>query len=604
MIVFSNHNQAPRNTYQCAMVKAALGKPQEVDESRSYMCLPDAQVPLVQTFNERMFNERFMRHGMNVVVAIMCFQGDNQEDSLNFCRQDFHLGLYRTWDYRLYGDTASTTSRSDPQKFETPDEEVRGKRDCDYSLLGKDGVVDPGTVVRGGTAIIGKTVKVSGGIKRDQSVVTDEAAPPGTVTSVVQADSKERRRVKVQIARPAIPIIGDKFSARHGQKGVMGDKVSREDMPWGVMAMQIRDRSGKVTGSEFVEVRPNVIVNPNAIPSRMTVGMLLEMSAGMAATAGGYVADGTAFQKEGAKGIPVEDIRDELRRLGLNPSGTIKLNSGITGEELYNAEVFVGICYYQRLKQLAEAKARAVDRGLRSALTRQPMEGKNGGLRCGEMERDAFIAHGAPEIVTNTFLVRSDDYVAYACTKCGLLACPPRIPDERLKHLGIPRDQAGWCTNCRSAQDVARFRTPYALKLMMQELMTLGIVPRVDIQTSATLDFVNAAAPGVPVDESSLPHFAKKETPLFRREQLLARDHRAPQAHHRPAASAQASATPRSAALQAHSSTFSTATAPVRNVKSLPGGTVLKGPDIVDEREWRDWEEEYNDEEEGTYGDL
>jgi hypothetical protein len=279
----------------------------------------------------------------------------------------------------------------------------------------------------------------------------------------------------------------------------------------------------------------------------------------------------------------VDDIKDELRRLGLNASGTVKLNSGITGEELYNAEVYVGVCYYQRLKQLAEAKARAVDRGLRSALTRQPMEGKYGGLRAGEMERDAFIAHGAPEIVTNTFLVRSDDYVAYACTNCGLLACPPRIPDERLKHLGIPRDQAGWCTNCRSAEGVARFRTPYALKLMMQELMTLGIVPRVDIQTSATLDFANAAAPGVPVDESLLPHFGKVDP----RHIVHAATHAVAA---RTSTSQRQTHTPDTAAAAA-------ATTSARGVRNLPGGIMIRGPDIVHTHELDAGEF-------GEYGDL
>jgi DNA-directed RNA polymerase beta subunit len=502
LIPFSHHNQAPRNTYQCAMGKAAIGEPQEVDESRAYQRLPEAQIPLACTQQEWMLNPRYMRSGVNVVVAILCKDGNNQEDSLNMCSADFQLGLYRSWEYVVYSDTAAVTSRGDPQAFERPGDDVWGKRDCDYSLLGEHGFAEPGTIVVGGAAVIGKTVKVPSGRKRDQSTLAGEGEAPGTVVSVVEAESRDRRRLKVQVARPAVPIVGDKFSARHGQKGVIGDKLPREDMPWGVLPMQVRDERGRVTGMRFTEVRPNILMNPNAIPSRMTIGQLLGIVAGTAAAAGGYVADATGFV-----GGPetVDDLRAELERLGLDPKGTMRLRSGVTGEELVNVEVFIGVDYWQRLKQEAAKKMRAVDQGDRSAITRQPMEGKRGGLRAGEMERDAFIAHGAREIVTNTFLDRSDDYVAYACTACGMLACPPRAPDPRMSHLPSLRDTAGYCTYCRSAENVARFRTPYALKLMIQELTALGIVPRLNVETSDSILFANAPAAGVPAAPDSLP---------------------------------------------------------------------------------------------------
>jgi DNA-directed RNA polymerase II subunit RPB2 len=578
LIPFSNHNQAPRNTYQCAMGKAAMGEPQEVDESRAYMRMPEAQIPLAVTAQEWMMNPRYMRSGKNVIVAIMCKDGNNQEDSLNMCSADFQLGLFRTWEYVLYSDTAAITSRGDPQVFERPGDDVWGKRDCDYSMLGEHGYAEPGTIVGGGTAIIGKTVRIPSGKKRDQSTLVGESEPPGTVVSVVEAESRDRRRIKVQVARPAVPIVGDKFSARHGQKGVIGDKLPREDMPWGILPMQIRDAEGKVTGMRLTEVRPNILMNPNAIPSRMTIGQLIGIAAGTAAAAGGYVADGTAFV-----GGPstVDELRDELRRLGLNPQGTMKLFSGVTGEPLTNVEVFMGVDYWQRLKQEAAKKMRAVDQGDRSAITRQPMEGKRGGLRAGEMERDAFIAHGAREIVTNTFLERSDDYVAYACTKCGMLACPPRQPDPRMQHLPSLRDTSGYCTYCRSSENVARFRTPYALKLMMQELTALGIVPRVEIETSDSIMFANAPAAGVPAAQESLPTLTQRpmrapqtETEQF--EQFFPahlRPRPPPRTFNAEAAGAAAGA--------------SGAAARARAVDSLPGGAHIKGPDIMDEDDLR-----------------
>jgi DNA-directed RNA polymerase beta subunit len=574
LIPFSDHNQAPRNTYQCAMGKAAIGEPQEIDESRAFVRYPGAQVPLVMTAQEAALNPRYSRSGANVVVAIMCFQGDNEEDSLNLCRADLQLGLFRTEERLLYSDTASVTSRTDPQRFERPGDDVWGKRDCDYGALGEEGYAEPGTVVRGGSAIIGKTVTVQGGIKRCQSTLVPDSEPPTTVVSVVEAEARDRRRLKVQVSRPVVPIIGDKFSARHGQKGVMGDKLAREDMPWGVLPVQVRGPDGKVLGMRYTEVRPNILMNPNAIPSRMTVGQLLEMVAGTAAAAGGYIADGTSFAAEGGAQqgtggeapLRADELRDELRRLGLNPSGTMRLRSGITGEELTNVEVFMGVCYWQRLRQQAEKKIRAVNHGRTSALTRQPMEGKTGGLRAGEMERDAFIAHGAPDVVTNTYLTRSDDYVAFACTACGMLACPPRAPDPRLKHLGGGAQDAGYCTACRTSEHVARFRTPYALKLMMQELAALGVVIRPDVVASDDIDFANAPAPGVPASAESLPRLRP------------ARADQVPEAR--------ADSLPRLQPARADEVPEARADAHVpqsraRAVASLPGGARVRGPDLA-----------------------
>lgn len=585
MIPFSNHNQAPRNTFQCAMGKAAIGDPQEIDEGRSYFKFPGAQVPLVDTFNSRMLRPRDMRYGQNVVVWIMCLDGNNQEDSLILCKQNLDLGQFRTVDVKVYSDTASHSARNDPQTFENPGDAVRGKRDCDYSLLNDKGWVEPGTVVQGGAVVIGKTVTVttaagvsraaddeqgSGAaaatvaVKRDQSTMTADNAPPGTVMAVTLADGREKSRIKVLVGRPAIPIIGDKFSARHGQKGVMGNKMHRADMPWGVLPVTIRDEHGKVKRVRYTEVRPDILMNPNAIPSRMTVGQLMEMVAGTAAALGGYIADGTSFQRH----LSTKEIGDELERLGLKRNGTVEARSGITGEVLYNCEVFMGVCYYQRLKQLAENKVRAVDRGMRSALTRQPMEGKNGGLRAGEMERDAFIAHGAPEIVHNTFYTRSDAYVAYVCTKCGLLACPPRVPDERLRHVASLRDEAGYCTVCREAGSVARVKTPYALKLLIQELMTIGVAIRPEVRVSDSIDFANAPAPGVPVrSEDDMPKIGTMRLDDDEEEE-----------------DTQASITREPACATRLEST--SAAAPfkkARAVRSLPGGARVKGPDIARE---------------------
>lgn len=345
--------------------------------------------------------------------------------------------------------------------------------------------------------------------KRDQSCYLRDTDPSGNVRNVTLTYGRKNKR-RVQIGYVDVLDRGDKLSARHGQKGVVGEKIPRENMPFGVLRVPVRDEDGKVVRFRDTPLNVDIIINPHALPSRMTVGMLIEMVFGTAAALGGYIVDGTSFNRT----ITPDQIQEELRKLGLSHSGRMQLYSGTTGEPLGNGGVFVGVAYYQRLKQLAADKARALDRGRRSALTRQPMEGKRGGLRLGEMERDALIAHGAAQVVVDSFLHRSDDYITTACTKCGLFAVPPRKTDERLAHITGLRDQIGFCTACKTSEHVSRVRLPYALKLFMQELMAMGIAPRMKIRASSLHDFASAASAGVAADETSIPKLEASDVAL------------------------------------------------------------------------------------------
>lgn len=534
LIVFSDRNQAPRNTFQDAIGKAAIGVPQEVEVNHSHEIMPGTQMPMVQTIGERMLNPRSTRSGYNAIVAIMCHRSDNVEDSLYMCREDFERGLARTWHNQTYTESARTGTRADTQTFEQPGEDVFGKRDNNYSLLTDEGYAPPGTIVGPRDVVIGKTIRVEragsgagaagagagddggdagsegGGpavpasklVKRDQSVSIRDADPAGIVGAVLKTEgSRGRDLLKVNVQRLAVPFEGDKFSSRHGQKGTIGRALSQTDMPWGILQVPIHDEAGNVVGTKPTQVRPNIIVNAHSQPSRMTAGMLTEMLAGMCGVAGGYIFDGTSFDRT----VTPKSLEEELARLGLPRMGEMQLFSGETGEPLGNSQVYVGVCFYQRLKQRVLEKARALDHGKRSALTRQPTEGKHGGLRLGEMERDGLIAHGATSVVLDSFLVRSDDTIVYACTKCRLLASPPRVPDERLRHIESLREHVGFCTTCKTSAHIVRYRAPYALKLFQQELMALGIAPRVCVRTSDSIDFANAPAPGVPVPDDKLP---------------------------------------------------------------------------------------------------
>ena len=582
LIVFSNHNQAPRNTFQAAIGKAALCEPQECGLNHSHERMPGTQVPIVQTLGERMLNPRHTRSGLNCVVAILCHKGENQEDSLYMCLDDFQRGMFRTCHNQTYVDTARVSHRCDTQQFEVPDEHVYGKRDVNYDKLGEDGHVEPGTLVEPRDVLIGKTVQVDtvvarknsatntiatsktgpstprdppstsqtpeqvhdGGLsmiltaeksqtsskeevparsepkrvmtlRRDQSTVLRDSEPPGTVGAVLRTEGNRGRDIlKVSIQRIAQPMEGDKFSSRHGQKGTIGKTLTRAEMPWGVMHVPIRDSSGKVIRTQTTPVFPNILVNTHSQPSRMTAGMLMEMMAGLCGTMGGYIFDGTSFDTRHTPGA----FEDEMRRLGLPKAGCSTLYHGETGEVLGNANVFVGICFYQRLKQRVLDKARALDKGTSSALTRQPMEGKYGGLRLGEMERDALVAHGSTAVVQDAFLIRSDDTIVYACAKCQLLANPPRIPEERLRHLEILHERVGWCNACRTSDHVVRFRAPYAFKLFQQELMALGVAIRIRVQASGEIDFANVAAAGVCHDPSKLPRIRDRDIEVLWRE--------------------------------------------------------------------------------------
>lgn len=577
LIAFSNHNQAPRNTFQAAIGKAALCEPQESGLNHSHERMPGAQVPMVQTLGERLLNPRHTRAGMNCVVAILCHKGENQEDSLYMCLDDFQRGMFRTCHNQTYMDTARVSHRSDAQEFEVPDDNVYGKRDVNYTKLCEDGYVEPGTLVQPRDVLIGKTVQVDavvarkpprgplsgdtlseatsssppvhdGGlgsiistqkktqdtglvdrgigapeqilpeytaVRRDQSTVLKDSEPPGIVGAVLRTEGNRGRDIiKVNIQRIAQPMEGDKFSSRHGQKGTIGKTLTRSEMPWGVMQVPVRDASGKIVRVQSAPVYPNILVNTHSQPSRMTAGMLMEMMAGLCGTMGGYIFDGTSFDSRHTPGA----FEDEMRRLGLPKMGCSTLYHGETGEVLGNAQVFVGICFYQRLKQRVLDKARALDKGTCSALTRQPMEGKYGGLRLGEMERDALIAHGSTAVVQDAFLIRSDDTIVYACSKCQLLANPPRVPEERLRHLDILHERIGWCNACKTSDHIVRFRAPYAFKLFQQELMALGVAIRIRVQASSQVDFANASAAGVCHDPSKLPLIRDRDIEVLWRE--------------------------------------------------------------------------------------
>jgi DNA-directed RNA polymerase subunit B len=467
MIPFPEHNQSPRNAYESAMAKQALGVFStnfftRVD-SRSHL-LHYAQTPIVQTKPMEIFNALERPSGQNVVVAILSFQGYNMEDAIIINKSSVDRGLFRSTFYRIYEAESRQYLGGLRDKFEIPEAGIRGYRgDRYYRLIEEDGIISPEAEATGNTVLVGRTspprfmeeyreFEAKGPTKRDSSV-TMRPSEQGTIDQVFVTESIEGSKlVKVKVRDLRVPELGDKFASRHGQKGVIGLLVPQEDMPFTVDG-----------------VVPDVIINPHAIPSRMTIGQFVETLGGKLASQMGEVMDGTAFENIGPQAIG-----DMLTKLGFAKSGREPLYNGITGERLA-ADLFIGVVYYQKLHHMVADKMHARARGQVQMLTRQPTEGRarGGGLRFGEMERDCLIGHGASALLRDRLLEESDKYIAYVCETCGTLAYHDIKQNKYICRIDAEKAV------------VSPVAISYAFKLLVQELMALGIAPRLNLEERA-----------------------------------------------------------------------------------------------------------------------
>jgi DNA-directed RNA polymerase subunit B len=466
-IPFPEHNQSPRNSYQAAMAKQALGIYStnfnlRVD-SRSHI-LHYPQVPLVETELMEIMGYKQRPTGQNCVVAVLSFEGYNMEDALVFNKASIERGLARSTFYRIYEAECRQYLGGLKDKFKVPEPGTRGYRgEQYYRLLESDGIISLESAVVGGDVLIGrispprfleeyKEFEVKGPSMRDTS--TDmRPSETGTVDGIFITESGEGSKlVKVKVRDQRVPELGDKFASRHGQKGVIGLIVPQENMPF--------------TDEGIV---PDIIINPHAIPSRMTIGQFIESLSGKAAAARGIPADGTPFLNEGP-----DKIRKELVKLGFSNTGSEVFYNGTTGEK-FVAEIFVGIVYYQKLHHMVADKIHARARGQVQMLTRQPTEGRarGGGLRFGEMERDCLIGHGAAMLLRDRLLEESDKYTLYICEHCG-----------RISYFDM-KQRKYVCKICDEKAKITPVTISYAFKLLLQELQSLCITPKLTLKEKA-----------------------------------------------------------------------------------------------------------------------
>ena len=464
-IPFPDHNQSPRNSYQCAMGKQSMGMfalnfRERFDAMAHLLCYP--QVPFVSPFMSRFYGAQTMSCGQNIIVAIMTYTGYNQEDSVMINRGALDRGLFRSIFYRTYKDEErKNQSSGEEERFVRPDPSLtKQMKNGNYEKLDETGFVPEQTFVNTDDILIGKIVPlrvptgmvipVGSKMFRDVSR-TMRNNEVGWVDRIFKNRNGEGYSfAKVRMRQDRIPEIGDKFSSRHGQKGTVGMILNAEDMP--------QTASGLV---------PDIIINPHCIPSRMTIAQLMETLLGKMGCELGCLGDGSPFNDVTLEGI-TKIMRDNL---GMEPQGNEILYNGFTGRQM-ETSIFMGPCYYQRLRHCSADKMHSRSSGPLVMLTRQPAEGRarEGGLRFGEMERDCVAAHGVSEFTKERLMECSDLFRCWSCQDCGLIA------------IVNPREGIWLCKGCGNTTNFSAIEIPYAYKLLLQELETMSISSRIITQ--------------------------------------------------------------------------------------------------------------------------
>ena len=456
-IPFPEHNQSPRNTYQCAMGKQAMGVyvtnyNNRMDKTAYVLSYPGR--PLVDTRVMNMIQLNNIPSGCMVIVAIMTHSGYNQEDSILFNKGSVDRGLFQASIFH--------TEKDEDKKIHG-DEEIRCKPDPsktksikfgNYNKINNKGVIDENTLIENRDVIIAKMIPIKENkndntkvIKyEDQSRVFRTNEETFVDKNFIDRNGDGYNFCKVRLRNIRKPVIGDKFSSRHGQKGTIGNIIPEQDMPF--------TKDG---------LKPDIIINPHAIPSRMTIAQLKETLLGKVLLQLGLFGDGTSFGE-----LDIKEISKELSKNNFESYGNEILYDGLSGSQI-ETSIFMGPCFYQRLKHMVSDKQHSRSIGPMVNLTRQPAEGRSrdGGLRFGEMERDATISHGASNFTKERVYDASDKFSVFTCNMCGMIVS---YNDNIHIHE---------CKTCKNTVNFSKVNIPYSCKLLFQELITMNIAPRI-----------------------------------------------------------------------------------------------------------------------------
>jgi DNA-directed RNA polymerase II subunit RPB2 len=475
LIIYPQHNPASRNSFSCGQSKQAVSlyhTNYNMRMDKTAVILNQGQRPLVKSRFLEYINNEENSYGENAIVAIACYTGYNVEDAILINEGALKRGLFRTTYFSVYETheekSAKTNSFKKFGNIEASQKAVVGlKAGYDYSQLDENGLVKEGTQIDEKVVLIGcmSGTNDADSSLHDESKMTKKGQL-GVVDKTFITEGEEGTRIaKVRIREERMPAIGDKMASRSGQKGTIGMIIREADMPF--------TSNG---------VRPDLIINPHAIPTRMTIGQLVECIVGKACVFNGSHGDCTAFMADDSQ---LASFGRLLTKSGFHSSGNEVLYNGMTGEQI-ESEIFMGPTYYMRLKHMVKDKVNFRATGPRTQLTRQPVSGRanDGGLRIGEMERDAIISHGATDFLRESMLVRGDQYYMAVCNKTGGVAIynPEKnlflspLADGPIKYTDA---LDGKSMNVEQVTKYGRsfsiVRVPYVFKLFMQELQTMNI---------------------------------------------------------------------------------------------------------------------------------
>jgi len=512
LIIFPENNPVVRNSFSCGQSKQAVSLYHTNYRNRmdkTAVVLNNGQIPLIKTRYLEYINHEKTPYGTNAMVAIMCYTGYNVEDAVLINEGSLSRGLFYTTYYSTYETHEENNTNQDvisETRFVNIENEVgiqTKELGIDHSKLDKNGLILENTEVDDKTALIG-IVNISG--RAGNIIKSEHSKKPkkgqlGIVDRTYLTEESGTRTAKVRIREVRIPTLGDKFASRAGQKGTVGLVIPEQDMPF--------TKDG---------LRPDIIINPHALPTRMTIGQLVECLMGKACLELGGFGDCTAFINKGSK---INVFGEILSKLNYHSSGNQIMYNGMTGEQV-ESEIFIGPTYYMRLKHMVKDKINYRARGPNTNLTRQPVSGRanDGGLRIGEMERDSVISHGITNFLSESMMERADKYYMAVCNTTGMMAVynPDKnlffspMADGPIKFVG---SLDGMDMNIEKVTQFGRSFSvvciPYSMKLLIQELQTMNVQMRIitedNINQLENMSFSKNIENLSHIDEFSIPKY-------------------------------------------------------------------------------------------------